>query len=488
MWAESPLITTRIAFYLRIVSRKEKGFVQTEKVQKGQGTRDEFRKSLRWLSSNHPETLYENLHLVPVVGSWKDLWHPYLVNVLNREKVFALIKRGLDDPYNAGLVAKYLPAIKSGGKIAKTNTDRLNLNNFAKQLAKFLKLTPTEYRKLKSDKKYHAHDFQRIMCNGDWDKLRFEHIPGKALFNLVSKKGEDGKTTLERHDQVSRYTAWLEKQPVAKYTGYVYELFKAARSAKSLAEKMTFNKQFDGLIELAKKDQGGISGNVWCALDTSGSMTTIVTGTTSAYDICISLGIYFSTLNTGAFKDHVIMFDNVSKVKQFTGTFCEKIEAITKTEVAWGSTNFESVISEIVNMRTSRPEIPVSDYPDTLIVVSDMQFNPVGGNAETNYQNAMKRLAAVGLPKMRFIWWFVSKSGSDFPSTIKDEGVTMIGGFDGSIVTMIVGGQTKVVDEKTGKVRQLNAFENMLKALDQEVIKEVKIPSGKGEERSKELN
>jgi len=484
IWSESPLVALRMIFYFRIVSRKEKGFVTTEKVQKGQGSRDEFRKSLRWLAKNHPQELYENLHIIPVVGSWKDLWHPSLVGVLDQQKVFALIKKGMDDPYNAGLVAKYLPAIKSSGKISKTNTDRLAQNQFAKSLAKYLKLTPTEYRKYKSNKKYTAHEFQRMMCNGQWDQLKFDRIPGKALFQLVSSKDSSGQNVFERHGQLQRYTTWLSYQPVAKYTGYVYELFVVAKkNTGNLAEAMTYNKQFDGLIELAKKDQGGISGNVWCALDTSGSMMTTVIPNITAYDICLSLGIYFSTLNTGAFHNNVIMFDNTSSIKQLHGTFTEKIQQLVTSTVAWGSTNFESVITEIIRLRKTRPEIPVSDFPETLIVVSDMQFNPVGGNEETNYKNAMKRLSEVGLPNMRFIWWFVTNNGKNFPSQIKDEGVTMIGGFDGSIVTMLLGGETKVVDKETGKVRQMNAFENMLKALDQEVLKQIKIGGAGGDEK-----
>jgi len=78
---------------------------------------------------------------------------------------------------------------------------------------------------------------------------------------------------------------------------------------------------------------------------------------------------------------------------------------------------------------------------------------------------------------MKIVWWFVTGGkGKDFPSTIADEGVTMIGGFDGSVVTLILGGETTVVDQKTGKVRQMNAYENMLKALDQQVLLQLKVP------------
>eukprot|EP01090_Pellita_catalonica_P016168 TRINITY_DN4565_c0_g1_i1.p1 TRINITY_DN4565_c0_g1~~TRINITY_DN4565_c0_g1_i1.p1 ORF type:complete len:217 (-),score=53.00 TRINITY_DN4565_c0_g1_i1:91-741(-) len=194
----------------------------------------------------------------------------------------------------------------------------------------------------------------------------------------------------------------------------------------------------------------------------------------SAYDICISLGIYFAELNEGAFHNHVIMFDAKSYSKALTGTFTDKVEQIKREKTAWGCTNFQSVIDHIVELRKTRPQIPVSDFPETLIVVSDMQFNPVGGNTQTNYQAAMAKLAAVGLPKMKIIWWFVTGK-ADVPSTIEDEGVTMIGGFDGAVVTNLLGGQTTVVDKETGKVRQLNAMENMLKALNQEILLQLKV-------------
>jgi len=169
-------------------------------------------------------------------------------------------------------------------------------------------------------------------------------------------------------------------------------------------------------------------------------MGSVVVGTITAYDICVSLGIYFAALNKGAFHDHVIMFDNVSRSLNLSGTFSEKAKQLSSASTAWGGTNFQSVIDHIVSIRTSKPEIPIEDYPQTLIVVSDMQFNPVdGGNTQTNYEAAMSKLEKVGLPKIRIVWWFVTGRGSDFPSTLSDEGVTMIGGFDPAVITLLLG-------------------------------------------------
>ena len=106
---------------------------------------------------------------------------------------------------------------------------------------------------------------------------------------------------------------------------------------------------------------------------------------------------------------------------------------------AWGSTNFQSVIDLLTRIRQDNPSIPVEDYPSTLLVVSDMQFNPVEGNAQTNYQAAMQKLRAVGLGGMRIIWWFVNGAAKDFPSSMEDEGVYLVGGFDPAVLKGLMG-------------------------------------------------
>ncbi len=46
---------------------------------------------------------------------------------------------------------------------------------------------------------------------------------------------------------------------------------------------------------------------------------------------------------------------------------------------------------------------------------------------------------------------------------------------DGAIVTAILGGQEEVIDEKTGEKRKLNPYEQMIKALDQEILNRVQV-------------
>lgn len=476
-WNENPELALKTIFYLRSVTRKTKGFFESEKVNKGQGVKDEFIKLVKWLENNHPETLFKNLWLIPVVGTWKDLWYDSAqtgyVHYINSIEVYKLVEKGLTDEYNRGLIAKYLPRIRSKSNVK--NDRHIRLNKWAKGLCDYLGWSQTDYRKFKSNPENTAHLYQRIMCDGLWNNLDFSVISGKALFNMLVLKGKDGKTIFQRHGLEDKYVEWLKSQPTAKFTGYVYELFKQVKSGMTLPQKITFDKQFDGLVELAKKDEGGLKGNVWCALDTSGSMGTTVDGkNTSAYDVCISLGIFFSSLNEGAFKDHVVMFDSTSRILKINGTFTDKATQIMSHSTAWGSTNFMSVIDEICRVRKSNPNIPLSDFPETLLVVSDMQFNSVGSE-KTNYEKAMEKLTNVGLPEIDIIWWNVTSRGRDYTNKSTDNGVTMLSGFDGSTIQLILGGDMEIVDEKTGETRKLTPMEQMIKVLDQEVLNQLKL-------------
>ena len=497
VWAESPILALKTIFYLRNITRKSKGFFISESVQKGQGVKDEFIKLLKWLENSHPDTLYENLWLVPVVGCWKDLWYDSAnsgyFHYINPIEVYKLVEKGIKDKYNRALIAKYLPQIRSKSNIKNERQQRLN--SWANGLCKYLKWDKKEYRKFKSNPENTAHLWQRNMCSGYWDKIDFSKISGKALFNLVALSGHDKMNPLKRHGIEEKYINWLETQPVAKFTGYVHELYKAVPKSGivPLVKKITLDKQFDGLIKLAKQDEGGIKDNVWVCVDTSDSMCNTqnynsnwqpIVGGYMPIDICLGMGVYFSEMNTGAFKDYVVAFDSHSQIIKISGTFCEKVQQIRQVR-SGGSTNFQSIIDEIIRVRTNNPEIPLSDFPSTVLVISDMQFNPSGcyhnlydsfdSDTKTNYEQAIAKLKTVGIDKMKFIWWYVDGRSTEVPNKFDDAGITIISGFDPAIITNICGGVTEVIDEKTGEKRALTPYENMLKALDQDVLKQLSV-------------
>lgn len=473
LWVENDLKSLQFIFYLRAISRESNILVDGEDkgtmAQKGQGLRDEVFKRLLWVAENHPKTFYANIALLPMVGSWKDIWELMWydinlnVNVLDEEKMFALIASGLAMEKTCDLVKKYLPSMTA---IKKQSTWRSRtMNVLARKFMRYMGWNHKEYRKFKTSG--NAHDFQKYISQKMYDAINWSHIPGKAMTKLVASK------FITKQNLLKSYENWLDKQDTIKYNGYAYELGYILNHNKLYKhQKNTLNKQFDNLIQNVKKNTS-FKENVWCALDTSGSMTWKYNNSNvTPYDVCSSLGVFFSTLNEGAFHKQVIMFDTTSYVKQLRGDFCQMMRQLPKN--AMGGTNFLSVVKRIVKIRKDNPSIPLEDYPTTLLVVSDMQFNATGG-VDTNYERCKTMLLEVFpqefVDNFKFVWWNVATATRDFPSRINDGGTFLLSGFDGSVISLLLGEE---LTEKTKKKPQ-TMQELVDVALSQEVFSLLKI-------------
>lgn len=485
LWGEDPVNALKFPFYLRMITRQTNvlGGEKTGAVQRGQGAKDESFKRLLWIAKYHPEEFYRNLWVLPVVGSWKDLWVLLSMEedlvALDHKKFFEVMAQGINDPNHKDLVKKYLPRIRSDRKCTTVWAKRTNA--LAKEFANFAGWSFKDYREFKSTGK--AHEFQTVICQGLYSNINWNTIPGKALLNLVSGK------FLEKHNLSDAYIKWLQSQPVAKFNGYPFELGRKVRTlgfnSNSLATKITIDKQFDGLIATAKKNGGAIKGNVLCGLDNSSSMTwvTLDNAGTMPLDVCMSLGVYFSELNTGAFHNVVASFDNASKLMTLSGTFSEKINYLRKNCRGMGGTNFQSLVDLIVDTRKAHPEMPLEDFPETLLVVSDMQFNPTRTwwddeewaskeVEKTNFETAIAKLSEV-FPKefvdnFKIVWWYCSnRPTSDFPSTMENAGTYMMSGYDGAIISFLLGGNA--VDEN-GKPVKPSMEDIVMSTLNQEVL------------------
>lgn len=493
IWDENSELALRFPFYLRMVTRKIKvnDELTTEKVQNGQGARDESFKRLLWVAKNHSTEFYNNLWVLAVVGSWKDMWTimhydiEYGVNTIDRTKVYDVIGQGLLCNAHVELVKKFMPRIKS---MSKCNTEwTKNTNMFAKEFAKYMELSYQDYNKLKASGT--AHTFQKLICSQKYDELKWNMIPGRALNLLVTSK------FLTNHDLKENYTKWILEQPVAKFTGYAFELSKKLRQGNYIGWynsnkeipieiKHTLDAQFNQLIETAKAN-GKITQNVWVGLDTSGSMNCSVAGLkdTSCSDIATSLALFFASMNTGAFHNKIIMFDDTSTPFDMKGeSFCDRITTLPR--VGCGGTNFQSIVDEIIKIRKENPNIPLEEYPTTILVVSDMQFNPTSyrwlyehdsraDREELNYEYSKNALKTVFpsdfVDNMKFIWWDCASKHTDYEGKATDTNCMFVSGFDGSIMNMLLN-EDSVIDESTKEIRKLTAEEMVEKALSQEIL------------------
>ena len=108
-----------------------------------------------------------------------------------------------------------------------------------------------------------------------------------------------------------------------------------------------------------------------------------------------------------------------------------------------------------------------------------MQFNPSdswryeSGAERTNYEAAKAKLAKVFpaefVENFKIVWWQVNGSRTtDFPSTMDCGGTYVFSGFDGSVISFLLGGE----QTKDGKAPDMQDIIDT--ALGQEVLQFVK--------------
>lgn len=446
----------RFVLYLRIISRIIDFFGQwkTTTVQRGQGAKDESIKRFLWYAAGKPHLFVQYLPLFIACGSFRDLAMMYSIVKLNPKSFGGDITMYIVKFYtehiiseNNAMALKYMPLVQSNKKC--TTPESVMRNNFARDIRQELGINDREMRVLKSGGA--GHVWQKLISQRKFADISFNHIPGRALFLMATSK------FLNNHNLREKYMAWLNTKPVAKFTGFVFELARKINYDQVI--RQTLNKQFKDLLETA----GKTSRNWIVALDSSGSMLIPVKGlnVTTAMLVAKSMAVYFANLLQGAFHKTYINFAVTSSLRTLESEeFCDQFEEIRG---GVGCTNFQSVIDCLVNVRRTNNTIPLSDYPNGLIVVSDMQFDPSEGYtsgvdkphgyrgsfanwlkpAQTNYETAMNKLRQVfpseWVDDFKIVWWDCTARCADFPSVNEDSGTICISGFDGAIISNLFG-------------------------------------------------
>lgn len=481
----------KMAIFIRLITRKsqvmkDKGVETLEEVQRGQGLKNEGIMRMLWLALNHSNVFKVNLPLFIAAGSWKDVitmmnldlqFHGWKDKKLDWTFFGKVIKAGLLNPGTSQLVRKYLPTIRTDAKCrtlesqADTLIGRWLAKQFFPEDEKFVAYK--KYRQLKS--KGTAHKWQQLISKQMYNELNFDSIAGRALAQLVGSK------FLKNHGLEAKYSEWIKAKPVAKFTGFVFELFKPLGNGYSLRhiedyKEATINAQFAQLVKTGKEGINTNSG-LLVVRDTSCSMTSQAVGCPmSSYDVAKSMALYFSEFLTGPFANSFAKFANTCTLQQWKGhTPVDKY--LNDRCEAYGDTNFQSVIDLFIRLKNQG--VPEKDFPTGILCVSDGEFNRCGTNTSTNFQTAIRKLRKAGFSKeyvdnFKIILWdipnsYYGKSETKFEDFADAPNFFYLSGYDPSSVAFIMEG-------KECKVTPRNAAELMETALDQELLNRVFIP------------
>lgn len=394
-YAEDKQKAIRILFYLR-------------DVRGGQGERDLFRTCLQWLGDNDTAIFEKIVVWVADYGRWDDLF-------FDNEVCFKLIDEqlakdnGSDTP---SILAKWLPTINASSPSTKAK---------AKFIAQKLNLSPIEYRRQVRKLRAKLKVVEESMSARKWEDINYSHVPSQA--------SRIYKNAFKKHDQ-ERYDKFIEKAEKGEVkinaaTLYPFQIYKSVQSDYSKTLEALWNQLPD--YTMGK--------NALVVADVSGSMS----GDPMA--VSVSLALYFAERNKGQFKDHFITFSQNPVLQRIVGsTLKEKMDTLEQAQ--WDmNTDLLKVFALILNT-AKRNNVTPEEMPETLYIISDMEFDSACGRNETNHALVKEKYEEAGYKVPNIIYWNVNASGKNLPVQQNEQGVSLVSGFSPVIFKMAVENKT----------------------------------------------
>lgn len=498
LWSQDPLKCLKLAVYIRMITRKPQVLehfglekAQVLEVQKGQGLRHEGILRMLWLAINHPITFTQNFCYFIAAGSWKDVitmlnldlqFHGWDGRKLNWKFFRNIIYAGLTNQNTTHLVRKYLPTIRtnSKSKTLEAQADTLIGRWIARSLfQEDNKLTAYKnYRKLKSEGI--AHEWQQLISKQLYKEIKFDKIAGRALQLIVNSK------FLENHGLREDYLKWIQSKTTAKYTGFVFELFKPLEPERydwrqkgymyqelDEASKATINAQFAGLIQTAKEGTDTQT-HFLVARDISGSMTSEATGCgMSSYSVAKAMALYFSEFLTGPFANSYVEFADTCNMVQWKGaTPVDKW--MNDRNANYGSTNFLAVARLFTELK--QKGVPESDFPEGLLCLSDGEYGYCGKDT-TNFTAFRDILRRAGFSEeyvknFKLVLWdipngYYGKQKPTFEDFADAPNCFHMSGYDPAVVAFLMGkGYNPCNSKELFEAAMNQDLLNLLKVLD----------------------
>jgi hypothetical protein len=379
-------------------------------VRGGAGERQLFRDILVHLEKHAPDAALALLKKVPEVGRWDDIF------VFSTPALKSAAYTMLGDALRAqnGLAAKWTPR---KGKIAA-------------EVRAFFGMTPKQYRKSLVAM---TRVVETQMCAGDWDNINFNHVPSVAARNY--------KKAFGRH--------------TPKFAEYVAALVKGTPGVKVNANAIFPHDVLKGVINhygssLNKTELDHVTAqwnalpnyvgdaNILPLVDVSGSMSCPAgkSGAVTCMDVAVSLGLYLADKNKGAFKDTFLTFSTKSELLTLKGDIVQKINQMVKSK--WDmSTNLHSAFNKILDVAV-KGNVPQSDMPSMVLILSDMQFDQCVRNDDSAMQMIERKFEAAGYTVPKVVFWNLN-AGDNVPVKSDKSGAALVSGFSPAIMASLLG-------------------------------------------------
>jgi len=391
-------------------------------VRGGAGERRISRDIFKYLAENRATVLAKNLHLIPEFGRWDDTM--VLFGTPLEDATIEMIVKALNN--KEGLCAKWMP---------RPNVKDATKKRVVKALRDKLNLSPKEYRKMLVEL---TNVVETAMCSGDWSSIEYGKIPSKAMSDYMKTFGKHDT------DRFVAYLASVEKGEAKINAGAVYP-YNVVNSLKQ-GNTQGANAQWNALPNYLE----GNAERLLPVVDVSGSMGCLASGSGSVtcLDVAISLGLYVSERNEGAFKDAFVTFSSNPDLQFLKGSLSDRYNQLSRSQ--WNmSTNIEKVFKLILDKGIAG-NVPQEQMPTMITIFSDMQFNAATssgwGNSgsdwnptaqsmiETMYENA-------GYEVPKLVYWNLHARNGDSPVQFDKQGTALVSGFNVNLLTNLLAGK-----------------------------------------------
>lgn len=395
-YIEDPQIALKIAMWAR-------------DIRAGAGERQFYKDILNYLEGvnmNHAKLLLDR---ISIIGRWDDGF------VVNDEELFryyvenhvapALVNRN-------ALCAKWCPR---KGKIAD-------------KIRKILDLSPKQYRKLIVGI---SETVETLMCEKRWEDINFSKVPSlahsryrNAFYRNAGEIYRDYVNALVDPDNTS--------VKINAGAVYPYDVIKGIDNNLSDTEIDVMNAQWNALPNYIGDSKA------LPMVDVSGSMDHhLISSNLTALNVAISLGLYMSEKNLGAFKDLILTFSGNPELVKITGNVYDRYKKLGDAD--WGlNTNLHKAFYQILQVAISG-NVSQRDMPETLVIFSDMQFDECIEFDDTAYEMIHRKYEKYGYIVPKIVFWNIVFN-DNVPVKYNQIGVALVSGFSPIVAQAVLSG------------------------------------------------
>jgi hypothetical protein len=174
-------------------------------------------------------------------------------------------------------------------------------------------------------------------------------------------------------------------------------------------------------------------------VDVSGSMGSVhysAAGRVQPIEVAVALGLYLSDKNTGPFKDLFLTFSANPEVLQLKGTLSQKIDQMATSH--WEmNTNLHRAFDLLLDIAV-RGNVPSQDMPETLLILSDMQFDQCVRYDDNAVQMIARKYERAGYAVPKIVFWNLNNGYGNTPVKFDQRGTAHVSGFSPSIMKAVL--------------------------------------------------